>query len=148
MPMDQIATCFRTRLDLFSARDIIEEYFTSIYNIKDLFSTTASRAQLIHSFFSDIYNENIAYTHMNCTSMTDYAGAHVKTVYPLVNIAADFVLCCGMNFKNDVSLIIMSKFKDDRFYENICHELDALNISYRLEDAALAAHRYFTYETD
>ena len=146
MSYEQIATIFRARLDLLSDRDGIEEGWNKIVQMKPLLSTAEGRAKIMRGLFGGFYDANIVYTHITQTNISDMAGEYIKSIYSMIYKMNPFITCVGVNFKNDITLTISSKFSDDGFYKNICNELDKLDIHYTREKITLGGMRFFEYD--
>ncbi|MEG0838147.1 MAG: hypothetical protein RSF35_09555 [Akkermansia sp.] len=149
MPLEQVATIFRSRLDLLSDMSNVEAFYTSLYEMGQQLHIPEVRAKARNAFEMQVYlDTTIAYVHVTRSKISEAAGKHISNVY-LNDIIPESMICCvGENFGDHINLTIGTHFLDDGFFENVCAQLDELGVVYSMEAADVRGQRYFIFSDD
>ncbi|MEG2455093.1 MAG: hypothetical protein RSC08_02470, partial [Oscillospiraceae bacterium] len=149
MPIEQVATLFRSRLDLLSDISNVEAFYTSLYEMGQRLHLPEVRAQATREFDARVYLQTtIAYIHVTRSGMSESASKHISNVY-LNDVIPEAMICClGENFGDHVNLTIGTHFLDDGFFEDICAQLDELGVGYSMEAADVRGERSFIFSDD
>ncbi|MEG1093152.1 MAG: hypothetical protein RSE38_17575, partial [Acinetobacter sp.] len=149
MPIDQIATMFRGRLDLLSDISNIEAFYTYLYEMGQRLHIPEVRAQAKSAFNARVYQQTtIAYIHVTRSGLSENASKYISNVY-LNDVIPESMICCvGENFSDHINLTIGTRFLDDGFFENVCAQLDELGVGYSMEAIDARGERSFLFSDD
>ncbi|MEG1516644.1 MAG: hypothetical protein RSD95_17285, partial [Clostridia bacterium] len=104
MPIDQIATMFRGRLDLLSDISNIEAFYTYLYEMGQRLHIPEVRAQAKSAFNARVYQQTtIAYIHVTRSGLSENASKYISNVY-LNDVIPESMICCvGENFSDHIN---------------------------------------------
>lgn len=134
MPYEQAATICRSRLDLLTQKEDIAVAYTQRRNLRPMLDDPQKRQAIAGVMNKSIYNPNqITYTHMSKSKLSDTARAHLRRCYLVTTNDLPNIICVAITENGSVNLTFPDNFATGEFFDSLYACLREIGISFTSE---------------